>query len=74
MRTSHFGPSVAVFLLFLGMALAEAFWLQDWLLSAVFVGLGIILAAAMNLPSHGRSTATVHAKHHYEPPIATPLF
>lgn len=44
-----FGPNVAIFILFFGIALVEAFQLRNWLMAALFVLLGVMFLRADNL-------------------------
>ena len=44
-----FGKNVAVFILFFGIALAEAFQSKNWLLAILFILLGLVFLYADNL-------------------------
>lgn len=43
------GPNMAVFILFFGIALVEAFQRQEWLLAGLFFTLGLIFLYADNV-------------------------
>lgn len=49
MDRRRFGPNVAIFILFFGVAMLEAFRSQDWLQAGIFLALGIVFLRADSL-------------------------
>jgi hypothetical protein len=49
-----FGPNVAIFILFFGVALVEAFQSQNWLLAALFLLLGAMFLRADGAKKKGK--------------------